>query len=665
MCYFAFFDDAVSGGAVLYSGYVRSDFLLADGLDALDGLLRRGWAEGLYAAVWTDYGFGLPLVNLPQTETGHLAVHWFADRENVDAESWLAQYSDGLPAGISRPEFSVSEEEYINVVNEIHEAIRRGNTYQTNYTARLHLTAYGSPVQLYRRLRQPVPYAALACLPDAAGKVRWTLCFSPELFVRIGSDGLMVTEPMKGTAPFLNDGGDAERACALQNDPKNRSENVMIADLLRNDLGKIAETGGVRVPEPFKVTRFGSVWQMTSAVEARAKRGTTAADVFRAAFPCGSVTGAPKRMSMKIINDLETEPRGLYCGSIGFLRPSENALGFEGVLNVVIRTLVLEADEAEPEGGKHCGSGNGGHSDGQNAANACEPVSKPVGKDGISVSRQTLPHSGRAFPRPAEGRCATRQTAAAKTPGNLIYRGVYGVGSGIVIDSDPRSEYEECGWKARFLTRLSPEFGIFETMRAEQGGCVLFHRHAGRLKTAAAALNLPWSENFLQQIQDYISALPQGAFRIKALLGSDGLCLSHAVLTPMPSENAVVLSDTVLPKRDYLRRFKTTRRGIFDAVWQQAERQGAFDGLLFDSDGLLLEGGRSNVFMKINGVWCTPPLKADILNGVMRQEVMAEPQKYLGTEQVYEREITREMVGNAEEIRLSNALRGIFTVRLK
>ncbi|WP_167746706.1 aminotransferase class IV, partial [Eikenella corrodens] len=119
-----------------------------------------------------------------------------------------------------------------------------------------------------------------------------------------------------------------------------------------------------------------------------------------------------------------------------------------------------------------------------------------------------------------------------------------------------------------------------------------------------------------------------------------------------------------LPRRDYLRRFKTTRRALYDQAWQTAETQGAFDSLFFNSDGLLLEGGRSNVFVKYQGQWLTPSLDLDILNGVMRQAVFQQPQTYLGTDKIIETHITRDMLEHTEEIRLSNALRGVFEADL-
>ena len=596
MPYFALLDDAVRDCATLYDDYVESRFLQADTLHGLDGLLQQGWQRGLHVVLWADYAFGHPLQHLSPQPDACLALHWFRKCETVaEPEKWLqSRYPDHAPAGISTPTSHTGKADYLHAVGEIQAAIARGDTYQINYTTRLQLQSYGHPAQLYRRLRQPVPYAALAHLPDHKQQPGWTLSFSPELFVNIASDGLITTEPMKGTAPVLGDGGDEARAQALQADPKNRAENIMIVDLLRNDLGKIATTGGVRVPAPFQVRRFGSVWQMTTAIEAQAKPHTSAADIFRAAFPCGSITGAPKRMSMQIIDALETSPRGLYTGSIGYLKPCSSGLGFEGALNVVIRTLQL----------------------------------KPL-SDGL-------------------------------------YQGTYGVGSGIVADSEAEAEYIECQWKAHFLNALAPEFGVFETLRAEGAQCALLPLHLERLQQAADALNLRLPPDAAPQIGRYLQALPDAwPYRVKALLNSDGLHLSHAACAPLHGAQYALIAPQALPLHDYLRRFKTTRRAAYDAGWQQAEQQGAFDSLFFNTEGCLLEGGRSNVFVRFGSEWHTPPLDLDILNGVMRRAVLADSQHYLNTAHIFERRITQAQLRQADEIVLCNALRGLIRVELK
>ena len=600
MPYFALLDDAVRDCATLYDDYVESRFLQADTLHGLDGLLQQGWQRGLHVVLWADYAFGHPLQHLSPQPDACLALHWFRKCETVaEPEKWLqSRYPDHAPAGISTPTSHTGKADYLHAVGEIQAAIARGDTYQINYTTRLQLQSYGHPAQLYRRLRQPVPYAALAHLPDHKQQPGWTLSFSPELFVNIASDGLITTEPMKGTAPILGDGHDAERAAFLQNDAKNRAENVMIVDLLRNDLGKLAVAGGVSVPQAFEVTAFGSVWQMTSTVVAHMRPETTVADIIAAAFPCGSITGAPKRMAMQVIGELEQRQRGLYTGSVGYLEPCATGLGFQGTWNVVIRSLAL-TELATPQ----------------------------------------------------------------------RYHVSMGIGSGIVIDSRGADEWDECAWKARFVRGLPAEVGLIETLRVENGVCELLPLHQARLQQSAADLHIAIDESRLWQ--DLQAACEtewaEGVWRVKCSIAADG---SHdwqaAPLATLEGAQSVCMAEAILPKRDVLRRYKTQVREQFDAVWQQAAEQGAFDGLLFNADGVLLEGGRSNVFVQIDGVWYTPALDLDVLNGVMRQAVMAEPLRFGFDGGIQEsRSITRQDLQAATQIRLSNALRGVFAVALQ
>jgi para-aminobenzoate synthetase/4-amino-4-deoxychorismate lyase len=199
---------------------------------------------------------------------------------------------------------------------------------------------------LYQRLRQrqPVPYGALICLPDGAA----VLSLSPELFVR-HQQGRLLARPMKGTAAATGiDIEDARIAGELANDSKNRAENLMIVDLLRNDLGRIAVTGSVTVPRLFEVNRFSSVLQMTSTVEASLQPELNLPDIMAALFPCGSITGAPKHRTMEIIRELESEARGIYTGAIGwFDAPDQGRAVGDFCLSVPIRTLYLQAPDAQ------------------------------------------------------------------------------------------------------------------------------------------------------------------------------------------------------------------------------------------------------------------------------------------------------------------------------
>jgi para-aminobenzoate synthetase/4-amino-4-deoxychorismate lyase len=233
---------------------------------------------------------------------------------------------------------SLARAEYEGRVRAVRAAIADGATYQVNLTLRLRAHFAGDDFAWYRTLRdaQRAPYAAYLDLG------RWhILSASPELFFRWDpGSGRIVTRPMKGTSRrgrWLEE--DARHAEILRSSAKERAENVMIVDLLRSDLGRIAAPGTVRVPELFTIETYPTVLQMTSAVEASPRPGTTLDDVFAALFPCGSVTGAPKVATMGLIADLEDSPRGVYCGAIGYVAP-----GGEAVFNVAIRTVVVDAE---------------------------------------------------------------------------------------------------------------------------------------------------------------------------------------------------------------------------------------------------------------------------------------------------------------------------------
>ena len=230
----------------------------------------------------------------------------------------------------------VDRDEYDRAVARIRELIAAGDTYQVNYSFPLTSSFSGDAYELYRNLclAQGAPYSAYLDL----GRFK-VLCLSPELFFeRRGNH--VVTRPMKGTVKrgrWLEE--DRELARWLGESVKDRAENVMIVDLLRNDLGKVAVPGSVRVSSLFDLERFETVWQMTSTVEATLKDRTSLVDLMTALFPCGSITGAPKIRTMQIIRELERFPRSAYTGTIGFLKP-----GGDCIFNVAIRTVVIDTE---------------------------------------------------------------------------------------------------------------------------------------------------------------------------------------------------------------------------------------------------------------------------------------------------------------------------------
>lgn len=239
---------------------------------------------------------------------------------------------------------TLGEAEYHRAITAIKNHIAAGDTYQVNFTFKLKFPFRGSAAALYCHLRQRqrVGYAALLSCGAFA-----ILSFSPELFFRI-YNRRMVLKPMKGTAPRGRTPEEDERQrLALRHSEKNRAENLMIVDLLRNDAGRIARTGSVRVQRFFDLEGYETVWQATSTITAELRPRITVVDLMRCLFPSGSVTGAPKIRTMQIIRELEKEPRGVYCGSIGFFAPHLR----HAVFNVAIRTLALDQQAGTGEMG--------------------------------------------------------------------------------------------------------------------------------------------------------------------------------------------------------------------------------------------------------------------------------------------------------------------------
>ncbi|EWM50374.1 chorismate binding enzyme family protein [Bordetella holmesii 70147] len=226
-----------------------------------------------------------------------------------------------------------SRADYIDRIERIRAGIAQGEFYQVNYTQPLDVRIEGDPAALYRDIAQRHPVAHAAYIRDGR---RTVLSFSPELFVARQAERL-VTRPMKGTAPRSADPDEDRRlGQRLLASEKDRAENLMIVDLLRNDLGRLAQTGSVSVDALFSLERYPTVWTLTSTVSAHVPDASLA-EVLCALFPCGSITGAPKISAMRRIRQLEVAPRGLYCGSVGWLAPDGDFS-----LNVAIRTLVLD-----------------------------------------------------------------------------------------------------------------------------------------------------------------------------------------------------------------------------------------------------------------------------------------------------------------------------------
>lgn len=233
-----------------------------------------------------------------------------------------------------------SKDDYATAFSILHAAIAAGDVYQGNLTFPMDATYSGDPKTIYRNLCdfQPVGHGAMITQENGPA----ILCRSPERFFQITRNGTIITRPMKGTQPRAVDPReDAARAAFLRQDEKNRAENLMIVDLLRNDISRVCKPGSVCVPQLFEVETYATVHQMVSQVQGQILPDAQLSDVFAALYPCGSITGAPKIRAMEILSDLEPWAREVYCGTIGWAAPDGRA-----DFNVSIRTLLLEDGQA-------------------------------------------------------------------------------------------------------------------------------------------------------------------------------------------------------------------------------------------------------------------------------------------------------------------------------
>ncbi|MCD8564966.1 MAG: chorismate-binding protein [Burkholderiaceae bacterium] len=573
----------------LYQG-LREQLLIDSPYGLPDALaeLQAGLDRGLHAVMLLDYELGVAMQGLPAREQAPEPISQILLFDSVklltgaEVDEWLQNQDPGASATLTGLRSSIDEACFAGAVDQIRRRIADGETYQVNLCFAMHMALYGSPVALYRALRrhQAVPYGALIGLADG----RWVLSRSPELFVR-HQNSWIESQPMKGTAAV-------DSKVDLANDPKNRAENVMIVDLLRNDLGRVARPGSVSVPDRFEIKRYGNVLQMTSTVRAQLRADVSWVDLLEAIFPCGSITGAPKHSTMQIIRDIEPTARGIYTGAIGWIEPAGKGQLGNFCLSVPIRTLTLSAPDKQ---GKHSG--------------------------------------------------------------------MLGVGAGITWGSDSATEWAECMLKASFLTRLTTPLTLFETMRASrQHGIANVDRHLARLQASANALDFMFDAHAARQkLQATCDELPDDAdYRVRLDLAADGhISIKTGPLNRLPSSVKVLLAPETMDSGDLYLRHKTSNRALYDAAWQQAEQQGAFDMLFFNERDELTEGARTNVFIKLDGRWYTPPLTAGVLPGVMRGILLEDPALAAS-----ERTITRRELQQAQAVLICNALRGAIAAEL-
>ncbi|HEX7038057.1 MAG TPA: bifunctional chorismate-binding protein/class IV aminotransferase [Pseudomonadales bacterium] len=545
-------------------------------LAAAEARARR---EGLYALGFVSYeaaaGFDRKLAVHPP---GRLPPAWFAlfpgflpaDAPAAGDVPWLDWQPDVDPAG------------YRRALARIHALIAAGDTYQVNFSYRLRapLPADLPAASIFAGMigRQPDALGVLLETDD------WAICSaSPELFFsRRGR--CLLSRPMKGTAARgTSPEDDRQRAEGLQRGAKDRAENLMITDMVRNDIGRVAAFGSVRTGALFRLEAHPTLWQMTSTVAGAT--GASLARIFQAMFPAASITGAPKRRTMEVIRELETAPREIYTGALGLIRPNGDA-GF----NVAIRTAWLDKRRDVVE---------------------------------------------------------------------------YGVGGGIVWDSDAEAELRETHTKAGILRgRLPAGFALLETLRwAPDGGFWFLPEHLARLQRAARCFygNALDERPVRQRLDAFAATLAPAAHRVRLLVGPGGAVeLSAQRLDGSPAPRRVVLARRGRPlSGNPFVRHKTTHRVLYDDARREAvaATPAADDVILVNERGEVTESTVANLVADLDGVLVTPPADAGLLPGVYRQHL-------LDTGRVAERRLRPADLYAARAVYLANSVRGLWPVEL-
>jgi para-aminobenzoate synthetase/4-amino-4-deoxychorismate lyase len=535
---------------------------------AIETVERAVESDGLYAAGYLAYeaGAAYDLATHEADPDGPPPL-WFGlfrRREAIPSP----EASGDFHFGEWRP--SLDFPAYAAAIARIKNAIARGDTYQANFTFQLRADFAGEPWALFANLvaAQRARYCAYLDLG------RFVVCSaSPELFFT--RDGATVAaRPMKGTAPRgLTLADDRRQMAWLRASEKNRAENVMIVDMIRNDLGRVARVGSVRVPELFTIERYPTLHQMTSTVTAQTD--VSLADILAAAYPCASITGAPKVRTMQILRDLEAGPRGVYTGAIGCLLPGRRAQ-----FNVAIRTAVIDRERG---------------------------------------------------------------------------RAVYGVGSGVIWDSDAATEYAECLLKARVLSAAQPDpFRLLETMRwTPEEGFYLLERHLRRLADSAEYFSFDVDMMTVKQRLGDVAASLTEPSRVRLLVAEQGdvevQAFPLAVEPARPSPLRVGLAVAPVSSGDAWLYHKTTRRAVYEAA--RAARPDCDEVILWNERGELTEATTANVVLELDGRRCTPPVASGLLAGTFRAHLLE-----LG--EIEERLLTPADLRRAGRLWLINSVRG-------
>jgi para-aminobenzoate synthetase/4-amino-4-deoxychorismate lyase len=475
----------------------------------------------------------------------------------ADVPGWLADRAQG-PGTIGPMEPQLSPGGYAAAFAALREAIHAGDIYQANLTYSLAGSFRGDPVGLYAALRDAARAGYGGLIFDGA---HWLLSFSPELFVALSGAEAKV-KPMKGTRPRAAS-PEADRAAAqdLAASAKDRAENLMIVDLMRNDLARVAEAGSVRVDAPFAVETYPTVHQMVSTVRARLAPGKGAMDLMRALFPCGSITGAPKIRAMELLGAIERDARGPYCGAIGRIDAPDESGNSNAAFNVAIRTLRLTPVE----------NGQG---------QAVLGIGSAIVADSEALAERRECEVKAGFLRRAAPDCPAPQC-------DLIETMRFEPDSGIAL--------------------LELHLARMKRSAAELG--FAFDRHALR--------------NQIQPLCFELDA-PARVRLLVARSGASAL-ETAPLPPPLAEPARVAALPNPLDPSDWRLAHKTTDRGFYEDALEAARAFGAAEAVLVRADGLVTEGSFTSIFVEgEDGMLLTPPARLGLLPGVLREHLLAE-----------------------------------------
>ncbi|EWS82993.1 aminodeoxychorismate synthase component I [Brachybacterium phenoliresistens] len=513
-----------------------------------------------------------------------------------------------------------SRSQHAERIAAVRAAIAEGDTYQVNLTHRLHGRIEGDLLACYRDLAIGQRAAHSAYLDLG----RWAvLSASPESFVH--RQGSMVTcVPMKGTAPrAAGPARDAAARADLLRSEKERAENVMIADLLRNDLARIARPGTVRVPQLLQAEAYPTLWQLTSTITAEVDPDLGLEELMAALFPCGSITGAPKLSTMGIIAELESSPRGVYCGAVGLLAPRRrDAAGEqepETRFSVAIRTVVVDREDGAATYGVGGGVTWGSRAEGE----WDELATKSQVLERLADPAAGL-RSGDADPAPPSAAPGTDGAAVIADPGDLS------------------------------------AFGLLETLAVDAGAPRHLEEHLDRLEASADRFAIPCERAALRALLRK-EAAARGTGVLRLHLDLSGTPTVTARQLPPAGEGPVLLALDDRPRDPEAPevRHKTTDRASLDAALRRARARDARvqDVVLTAPGGLVTETGIANLLVRLDGTWCTPPQGDGCLPGIGRRLLLERGE-------AVERSITVAELRAAEEIALISSVRGRRRARL-